>query len=96
MKRPQGAGTLEWSTEERLHELKGKLNLKERDNEAYFRYSQETIQSNEKLINELRQKVRQQRETMASCLDGDRTVIETALASQRLDVLTYRKKFKKK
>lgn len=89
MKRPQGAGTLEWSTEERLHELKGKLNLKERDNEAYFRYSQETIQGNEKLINELRQKVRQQRETMASCLDGDRTVIETALASQRLDVLTY-------
>ena len=38
MKRPQGAGTEEWSTEERLHELKGKLNLKERDNEAYFRY----------------------------------------------------------
>jgi hypothetical protein len=91
MKRPQGAGTLEWSTEERLHELKGKLNLKERDNEAYFRYSQETIQSNEKLINELRQKVRQQRVTMASCLDGDTTVIETALASQRLDVLTYKR-----
>jgi len=89
MKRPQGAGTTEWSTEERLHELKGKLNLKERDNEAYFRYSQETIGTNEKLINELRQKVRQQRETMASCLDGDRTVIETALAEQRLDVLTY-------
>lgn len=99
MKRPQGAGTTEWSTEERLHELKGKLNLKERDNEAYFRYSQETIGSNEKLINELRQKVRQQRETMASCLDGDRTVIERALAysengtlasyEQRLDILTY-------
>jgi len=89
MKRPQGAGTEEWSTEERLHELKGKLNLKERDNEAYFRYSQETIGTNEKLINELRHKVSQQRETMASCLDGDRTVIETALAEQRLDVLTY-------
>lgn len=89
MKRSQGAGTTEWSTEERLHELKGKLNLKERDNEAYFRYSQETISDNEKLINELRQKVKQQRRTMASCLDGDRHVIQTALADQRLDVLTY-------
>merc|ERR1712139_59885 len=76
-------------TEERLQELKGKLNLKERDNEAYFRYSQEKIHENDDLIGDLRQKVRQQRETMASCLDGDRTVIETALASQRLDVLTY-------
>jgi len=79
----------EWSTEERLHELKGKLNLKERDNEAYFRYSQETIGGNEKLINDLRHKVKQYRECMASCLDGDRQVIQTALVAQRLDVLTY-------
>jgi len=79
----------EWSTEERLQELKGKLNLKERDNEAYFRYSQEKIHENDDLIGDLRSKVKQQRELLSACLDGDRDVINTALNANRLDVLSY-------
>merc|ERR1712139_89139 len=76
-------------TEERLQELKGKLNLKERDNEAYFRYSQEKIHENDDLIGDLRSKVKQQRELLSACLDGDRDVINTALNANRLDVLSY-------
>jgi len=84
-----GQLTAEWSTEERLQELRGKLNLKERDNDAYFRFSQEKISENDTLIKKLRQQVRQQRELMANCLDGDREVINTALHKTPLDMLTY-------
>lgn len=84
-----GQLTAEWSTEERLQELRGKLNLKERDNDAYFRFSQEKISENDTLIKKLRQQVRQQRELMAQCLDGDREVINTALQKTPVDILTY-------
>lgn len=81
----------EWSTEERLQELRGKLNLKERDNEAFFRYSQEKINEQDELIKKLRSKVRHQREVMAACLNGDREVINTALHETPLDQLTYQR-----
>jgi len=81
----------EWSTEERLQELRGKLNLKERDNEAFFRYSQEKIQEQDRLIKSLRFKVRQQRETIAAEINGDQEVINTALHETPLDQLTYQR-----
>lgn len=81
----------EWSTEERLQELRGKLNLKERDNEAFFRYSQEKINEQDQLIKNLRSKVRHQREVMAACLNGDGEVINTALHETPLDQLTYQR-----
>jgi len=81
----------EWSTEERLTELRGKLNLKERDNEAFFRYSQEKINEQDQLIKKLRAKVRHQREVMAACLNGDCEVINTALHETPLDQLTYQR-----
>jgi len=81
----------EWSTEERLQELRGKLNLKERDNEAFFRYSQEKIQEQDRLIKSLRSKVRNQREVIAAEINGDQEVINTALHETPLDQLTYQR-----
>jgi len=81
----------EWSTEERLQELRGKLNLKERDNEAFYRYSQENITANDDLIKQLRAGVKHQREVLQNCLNFDREVIRTALHGTKLDQLAYQR-----
>lgn len=81
----------EWSTEERLEELRGKLNLKERDNDAFFWYTQEQIGENDRLIKRLREDVKAKREILANCLNGDREVIITALHESPNDQLTYQR-----
>lgn len=83
--------TTEWSMDERLQELRGKLNLKERDNEAFFISCQEKISNNETMIRDMRESVRIQREVLANCLNGDREVIITALHDNINDQLTYQR-----
>merc|ERR1712241_518342 len=80
-----------WSVEEQLEEFSGKLNLKERDNEAYFCASQEKISENETLIRHLRKDVKAKRIELARCLNGDQEVIISALHENESDQLTYQR-----
>merc|ERR1711893_140043 len=80
-----------WSVEEQLEEFSGKLNLKERDNQAYFCASREKISQNETLIRNLRHDVKEKRIELARCLNEDQEDIRTALHENESDQLTYQR-----
>jgi len=81
-----------WTLEERIEELRGKLQLKERDNEAYVAYCNQKLAENEVEIRELQKSVKGQQVSLARyCLNGDRDVILNALHENPVDQLTYQR-----
>ncbi|XP_039272012.2 uncharacterized protein LOC120346363 [Styela clava] len=83
-----------WAIQDKITEIRGKLTLKQRDQEAYYVFSQQQIKENEQLIKSLRSEIHEKRVLMKMSVNADDHVIregfkkhrESQLAMQRYTV----------
>lgn len=78
-----------WSTEQDIKDVKAKINLRDRDDNAFLCTAREIMQNLESKKSRMKQDITQKRKELARCLNGDKEVIITALNDSPLDQLTY-------
>lgn len=88
-----------WAIQDKITEIRGKLTLKQRDQEAYYIFSQQQIKENDQLIKCLRAEIHEKRVLMKLSMNADDHVIregfkkhrESQLAMQRYTVVKAKK-----
>uniref|UniRef100_H2YHY4 Uncharacterized protein n=1 Tax=Ciona savignyi TaxID=51511 RepID=H2YHY4_CIOSA len=80
-----------WTVQDRIDEVRGKLTLKQRDQAAYYTFSQNEIEENENLIRNLRAEIKEKRVQQMKRMNADEYVIREGFADDRESQLAMQK-----
>ncbi|XP_078487275.1 outer dynein arm-docking complex subunit 3-like [Ciona intestinalis] len=80
-----------WTVQDRIEEVRGKLTLKQRDQAAYYTFSQNEIEENENLIRNLRAEIKEKRNLQMMSMNADEYVIREGFRKDRESQLAMQK-----